>query len=146
MGAIRGAFSLLAMLTVTAICIRSASCYHAGLFGIRLVGAGSPVNGPRTWRSRAVLIPTQHNPRSAPGCPAEGHSRIPGGSMIATETTLTVSEVARRLGVPPRVISTAFYERRLDDGRCPVVGHRRRIPEDYVGEIAAAVRRTDAQK
>ncbi|MBL8796191.1 MAG: hypothetical protein JNM56_19985 [Planctomycetia bacterium] len=53
---------------------------------------------------------------------------------------LTVSEVARRLGVRPRDISDLFYRRLLDDACCPVVGSRRLIPEQYVATIAAALR------
>jgi hypothetical protein len=34
----------------------------------------------------------------------------------------TVSELGRRWGVPPKVISDAFYLRKLDDAKCPVVG------------------------
>jgi hypothetical protein len=52
----------------------------------------------------------------------------------------TVSDVARRLGVRPRDISDLFYQRRLSDELCPVVGGRRLIPEHYVPTIAAAVR------
>jgi hypothetical protein len=52
-----------------------------------------------------------------------------------------VSEVARRLGVRPRDISDLFYERRLSDDRCPVVGGRRLIPADYVPTIAKVLRR-----
>jgi hypothetical protein len=51
-----------------------------------------------------------------------------------------VSEVARRLGARPRHISALFYERRLEDERCPIVGGRRLIPEDYIPEIEAALR------
>jgi hypothetical protein len=53
---------------------------------------------------------------------------------------LTVSEVARRLGVRPRDISDLFYQRRLSDETCPVVGGRRLIPEHYLPTIAKAVR------
>jgi hypothetical protein len=54
---------------------------------------------------------------------------------------LIVSEVARRLpGVRPKDISDLFYQRKLDDTICPVVGGRRLIPEDYVPEIVAALR------
>lgn len=48
----------------------------------------------------------------------------------------TVSDVARRLGVNPRLISDLLYQRKLDESRCSVVGGRRLIPEDYVPEIA----------
>jgi hypothetical protein len=54
---------------------------------------------------------------------------------------LIVSEVARRIpGAKPKDISDLFYQRRLDDIRCPVVGGRRLIPEDYLPEIVAALR------
>jgi hypothetical protein len=46
-----------------------------------------------------------------------------------------VSEVARKLGVNPREISDAFYQRLLDDARCPIAGGRRMIPADYIPEI-----------
>ncbi len=53
---------------------------------------------------------------------------------------VTVSDVGRRYGVPPRVISDLFYARKLDDRRCPIVGGRRLIPEDYLPEIESALR------
>jgi hypothetical protein len=53
---------------------------------------------------------------------------------------LTVSDVARRLSVRPRDVSDLFYQRALDDGRCPVVGGRRLIPADYLADIVAALR------
>jgi hypothetical protein len=52
----------------------------------------------------------------------------------------TVSEVARRYGVPPRVISDAFYGRLLDDRLCPVLGGRRFIPESYLPMVEAYLR------
>ena len=52
----------------------------------------------------------------------------------------TVSEVARPCGVLPRVISDLFYSRRLDDARCPIIGGRRLIPEDYISEIKEVLR------
>lgn len=52
----------------------------------------------------------------------------------------TVSDLGRRLGVPPRVISDLFYARRLDDRRCPIVGGRRLIPADYIPQVEAALR------
>jgi hypothetical protein len=54
---------------------------------------------------------------------------------------LIVSEVARRIGANPKDISDAFYQRKLDDNRCPIVGGRRLIPEDYVPEIESILRR-----
>jgi hypothetical protein len=53
---------------------------------------------------------------------------------------LTVSDVARRFGIRPRDISDLFYQRRLSDECCPVVGNRRLIPADYLPVIEAAVR------
>jgi hypothetical protein len=52
-----------------------------------------------------------------------------------------VSDLARQLDVNPRTISDLFYQRKLDDGRCPIVGGMRIIPEDYVPAIKAALRR-----
>ena len=56
-------------------------------------------------------------------------------------THVTVSDVGRRYGVPPRVISDLFYGRKLDDQRCPIIGGRRLIPIDYLPEVEAALRR-----
>jgi hypothetical protein len=54
---------------------------------------------------------------------------------------LNVSEVARMVGARrPKDISDLFYQRKLDDRRCPVVGGRRLIPADYVPAIEAALR------
>jgi hypothetical protein len=54
---------------------------------------------------------------------------------------LIVSEVARRIGgANPKDISDFFYLRKLDDARCPIVGGRRLIPEDYIPAIEAALR------
>jgi hypothetical protein len=52
---------------------------------------------------------------------------------------LVVSDVARRLGVRPRDISDLFYQRRLNDDLCPIVGGRRLIPVDYVSVIQNAL-------
>ena len=52
----------------------------------------------------------------------------------------TVSEVARQIGGRPKDISDLFYLRKLDDARCPVVGGRRLIPEDYIPTIEQALR------
>jgi hypothetical protein len=52
-----------------------------------------------------------------------------------------VSEVARRPGVRPRDISDLFYQRKLSDECCPVIGGRRIIPPDYVPTIAEALRK-----
>jgi hypothetical protein len=55
-------------------------------------------------------------------------------------THLSVSEVARRLGVRPREISDLLYARMLSDRHCPIVAGRRLIPEEYVADAAAALR------
>jgi hypothetical protein len=52
----------------------------------------------------------------------------------------TVSEVARRLGAKPKDISDLFYQRKLSDDLCPIVGGRRLIPEDYEPVIEEALR------
>ena len=54
----------------------------------------------------------------------------------------TVSDVGRRFGVAPRVISDLFYARKLDDRRCPIIGGRRLIPAEYLPTVEAALRRT----
>lgn len=51
-------------------------------------------------------------------------------------TFLSVSEAARRLGVRPKDISDAFYQRRLRDDLCPIIAGRRLIPDDYLEQIA----------
>ena len=53
----------------------------------------------------------------------------------------SVSEVARRFGSNPREISDLFYRRELRDDICPIVTGRRLIPETYLPEIEAALRR-----
>ena len=53
---------------------------------------------------------------------------------------LTVSEIARALGCPPRAISDLFYRRALCDEACPIIGGKRLIPPGYVPAIAAALR------
>lgn len=55
-------------------------------------------------------------------------------------THVFVSEAARRLRRRPRDISDLFYQRKLSDERCPVVGGRRLIPVDYLPVIEAALR------
>ena len=54
---------------------------------------------------------------------------------------LTVSDAARKLGAKPRDISALFYDRRLDDARCPIIGGRRLIPENYLDSIRWELRR-----
>ncbi|MBD3291352.1 MAG: hypothetical protein GF393_00400 [Armatimonadia bacterium] len=55
---------------------------------------------------------------------------------------VSVSEAARRLDARPRDISDLLYRRQLSDDRCPLVGNRRLIPEDYLDVIAMVLRRT----
>lgn len=57
---------------------------------------------------------------------------------------LTVSEIARKLNVNPRVISDGFYARQLSDEICPIVNGRRRIPEDYIPVIESFVAERNA--
>ena len=54
---------------------------------------------------------------------------------------LTVSSVARRISARPKDISQAFYERRLRDDLCPIVGDRRLIPESYIPMIVMVLKR-----
>jgi hypothetical protein len=67
------------------------------------------------------------------------HSDLEGGRIMA-QRTYSVSGVARRFGVAPRVISNLFYRRLLSDGDCPVVDGRRVIPAHYVGTIESLLR------
>lgn len=55
-------------------------------------------------------------------------------------TFLSVSEAARRLGVRPKDISDAFYQRRLRDDLCPIIAGRRLIPDDYLEQIAKTLK------
>lgn len=57
------------------------------------------------------------------------------------ERLLSVSEVARRLGANPRELSDLFYQRKLRDDLCPIIAGRRLIPESYIPEVAAILRR-----
>jgi hypothetical protein len=50
-----------------------------------------------------------------------------------------VSQVARQIAARPKDISDLFYQRKLDDERCPVIAGRRLIPEDYIPEIQATL-------
>jgi hypothetical protein len=59
---------------------------------------------------------------------------------LRVQKYFTVSEIARRLGAPPRDISDLFYQRKLDDEACPIVGGRRLIPSHYLPAIEAALR------
>jgi fibrillarin-like rRNA methylase len=60
---------------------------------------------------------------------------------------MSVSQVADSLSaqygvtISPRAITMLFYERALRTDLCPIVGGRRRIPTDYVPQIAAVLRR-----
>jgi hypothetical protein len=45
-----------------------------------------------------------------------------------------------RYDVSPQMLSDLFYQRRLSHDRCPKVGGRRRIPENYLPEIATVIR------
>jgi hypothetical protein len=56
---------------------------------------------------------------------------------MANRAFLTVGEVAELIGVNPRTISQAFYDRKLDVERCEIAGGRRLVPQTYVAEIAA---------
>ena len=47
----------------------------------------------------------------------------------------SVSNVARKLGVAPKLISDLFYTRVLNDDKAPVLSGRRVIPESYVETI-----------
>ena len=61
-------------------------------------------------------------------------------------TFLFLGAVAERLDCPPHVIAYLFRMRRRDVVRCPVVGNRRLIPEDYLDEIARELRRLKRKK
>jgi hypothetical protein len=52
---------------------------------------------------------------------------------------LSISDIARRLGVRPRAVSDLFYQRVLRDDLCPVVGGRRLVPADYLAEVKKAL-------
>ena len=57
------------------------------------------------------------------------------------EKLLSVGDVARRLNVRPSQVTQLFYERRLRDDLCPIVGGRRLISQDYVEVIAMELKR-----
>jgi hypothetical protein len=52
-------------------------------------------------------------------------------------------EISKMFGVSvrPRDISVLFYQRELRDDLCPIEAGRRVIPESYVAQVAAALRR-----
>ncbi|MCA9069914.1 MAG: hypothetical protein KDA84_13365 [Planctomycetaceae bacterium] len=52
----------------------------------------------------------------------------------------SVGQVARELSIPPRILSDLFYSHHLDNNRCPVVGGRRLIPNDYLPELEEVLR------
>lgn len=54
---------------------------------------------------------------------------------------LSIGQVADRLGVKPVDISSAFYSRKLDCDRCPIIAGRRLVPADYLDSIAIEMRR-----
>lgn len=54
---------------------------------------------------------------------------------------LSVGDVARKLNVRPSVVTQLFYERKLRDDICPIVGGRRLIPPSYIQIIVMALRR-----
>jgi hypothetical protein len=51
------------------------------------------------------------------------------------DNVLSIGDAAGQLNVNPRVLTNMFYNGQLDRERCPVVGGRRLIPRDYLGEI-----------
>jgi hypothetical protein len=59
---------------------------------------------------------------------------------------MIVSEVARELTdrfgvvVRPREITNLFYQRRLSDDRCPILGGRRVISREYLPVIEGVLR------
>lgn len=60
---------------------------------------------------------------------------------MQTSDVMTVGQVARVLGCPPRILSYYLYVGKLDKDRCPVVGEHRLIPRDYVPEIRQVLQR-----
>jgi hypothetical protein len=54
-----------------------------------------------------------------------------------TDTLLPSADVARQLGVAPRLLADLFWQGKIDHFRCPVIRRRRLIPKDYVPEIKA---------
>lgn len=62
----------------------------------------------------------------------------------------TASEVARQLGLRPRVISDMFYNRQVDTSRCTFLAGCWLIPDDYADEVARIAlerqQRADARK
>jgi len=52
----------------------------------------------------------------------------------------TISQLARKHGIPPCKISDLFYRRILSDAICPIVSGRRVIPVDYVPTLEEILR------
>ncbi len=52
----------------------------------------------------------------------------------------TVGNLADHFGVPPKLLSSLFWQRVLDAEKCPVVSGRRLIPTDYVETIGEVLR------
>jgi hypothetical protein len=46
-----------------------------------------------------------------------------------------ISQIARRLGIDPGVLSNGLYRGWIDSTQCPLVGNRRLIPEEAVAGI-----------
>lgn len=53
----------------------------------------------------------------------------------------TVGEIAKRYGVQPWRITQLFYAGKLRDDLCPILSGRRFIPDDYVPQVVAALKR-----
>ena len=58
-------------------------------------------------------------------------------SIEALEPNFCISEILLR---DPKDISDLFYRRKLDVRRCPVLGGRRLIPDNYLPDVEAALR------
>lgn len=54
---------------------------------------------------------------------------------------LSVGDAARRLGVQPRIVTMLFYQQKLRDDLCPIIGGRRVIPETYLSMIELVLKR-----
>lgn len=59
---------------------------------------------------------------------------------------VTVSEAAEQVGVLPRRLSDLFYQRKLCQKTCPVVGRARIIPASYLERIKAVLAREERIK
>jgi hypothetical protein len=67
---------------------------------------------------------------------------VASNNLEVVMRSFVVSDVARLLGCNPKDISDLFYQRKLDVDRCPIVGGRRLVPEDYLPEIKAVLQAT----